>query len=453
MGTLTIFIFYVLKKFYVPKGKYLLFFVIKKLIGVNMDTFYIKGGNALSGSVKIPAAKNALLPILAGAIMCEGIVHINNCSNFSDVKYMIKILEELGVKTKYENFSLTADCSKADKFFVPEQYTKKVRSSIFMLGPLISRFRYAKVAYPGGCNIGTRPIDLHIKGLKALNVKIEEKHGFIYCDAKNITSGEVHLDFPSVGATENIIMASVLTKGVTRIYNAAKEPEIEDLQNFINAMGGKVRGAGTSTIEVEGVKKLHDVSYTPISDRIISGTYLIACAATGGKIEISNTIAKHNTALISKLKQSGCKINIKDDKINLEALHKLKSISKIETLPYPGFPTDLQSQILTLQTISKGTSMIIENLFETRFKIYTELTKMGANIIIKDRMAIVHGVKNLFGAKVTAPDLRSGAGLVIAGLCAEGYTIVNDIYHIDRGYLSIEEDLKSLGAEIKRETE
>lgn len=416
-----------------------------------MDTFYIKGGNTLNGSVTIPSAKNALLPILAGSIMCDGLVFIKNCSKFSDVKYMIKILEELGAEASFDGNDLVINSAKATKFFVPEEYTKKVRSSVFMLGPLISRFGFAKVAYPGGCNIGTRPIDLHIKGLKALNVKIEEKHGYIYCDARNITSGEVHLDFPSVGATENIIMASVLVKGTTKIYNAAKEPEIEDLQNFINAMGGKVRGAGTSTIEIEGVKKLHDVCYTPISDRIISGTYLIACAATGGKIEINNANSVHNTALISKLKQSGCKVLVKGDKIILEASHKLKSIPKIETLPYPGFPTDLQSQMLTLQTISKGTSVIIENLFETRFKIYTELTKMGANIIIKDRTAIVKGVKNLFGASVTAPDLRSGAGLVIAGLCADGYTVINDIYHIDRGYLSIEEDLKKLGAEIKRE--
>ncbi len=372
-----------------------------------MESFYIKGGNTLNGSVNISSAKNALLPILAGSIMCGETVVINKCTRFSDVVYMIKILEELGVKVKFDNDSLVLDCQNANKFFIPDHYTKKVRSSIFMLGPLISRFRCAKVAYPGGCNIGTRPIDLHIKGLKALNVKIEEKHGFIYCDAKNMTSGDVHLDFPSVGATENIMMASVFCKGITRIYNAAKEPEIEDLQNFINA--------------------------------------------TGGKIELNWVIPQHNMALISKIKQTGCKVLLKSDKITLETNHKLKSIPKIETLPYPGFPTDLQSQILTLQTISKGTSIIVENLFETRFKIYTELTKMGANIIIKDRMALVNGVKNLFGANVVAPDLRSGAGLVIAGLCAEGYTTINDVYHIDRGYFNIEEDLRNLGAEIKRE--
>ena len=415
-----------------------------------MDSFYIKGGTALNGSLKISSAKNALLPILACSILCDGVVTINNCTRFSDVNYMVKILSELGCKCVWEDDSLIINSAVADKFYIKEEFTKKVRSSIFMLGPLVARFKKAKVAYPGGCNIGTRPIDLHLKGLQTLNVKIEEKHGYILCEANNLMSGEVHLDFPSVGATENIMMASVFCKGVTKIYNAAKEPEIEDLQNFINAMGGCVKGAGTSTIEIVGVKRLHSVTYTPISDRIITGTYLIATACAGGKVCLNNTNYAHNIALISKLKQSGCKILTKNDKINIEVGKRLKSISKIETLPYPGFPTDLQSQILTLQTISKGTSVIIENLFETRFKIYTELTKMGADIIIKDRMALINGVSKLYGANVTAPDLRSGAGLVIAGVCAEGYTTINDVYHIDRGYLNIETDLNYLGANIKR---
>ncbi len=415
-----------------------------------MDSFYIKGGTPLNGKLKVPTAKNALLPILACSIMCSGVVTIPECTKFSDVKYMTNILASLGAKTKFEDDTLIIDSSTADKFFISDEYTKKVRSSIFMLGPLVARFKQAKVAYPGGCNIGTRPIDLHIKGLEALNVKIEERHGYIYCDAKNISPGEVHLDFPSVGATENIIMASVLLNGTTKIYNAAKEPEIEDLQNFINAMGGCVRGAGTSTIEIVGVKKLHSVCYTPISDRIIAGTYLIACACAGGKVALTNVNSTFNTALIAKLKQSGCNIKTKNDNIIIEVGRRPKSISKIETMPYPGFPTDLQSQMLTLQTLCRGTSVIVENLFETRFKIYTELTKMGADIIVKDRMAFVKGVKTLYGAAVTAPDLRSGAGLVIAGVCAEGYTTINDVYHIDRGYLNIETDLNNLGAEIKR---
>ena len=420
------------------------------LWGEIMDKFYIKGGTTLNGSLTIPTAKNAILPILACSIMCGDVVTIKSISRFSDVDYMVKILQELGCDAQFQDENLIIDPRPSDKYFIPEEYTKKIRSSIFMLGPLISRFKKAKVAYPGGCNIGSRPIDLHIKGLQSLNVKIEERHGFIYCDAKNIANGEVHLDFPSVGATENIMMASVFSKGVTKIYNAAKEPEIEDLQNFINAMGGNVHGAGTSTIEIVGVKSLGGGEYRPISDRIIAGTYLITCAGTCGKIELNNVNYTHNTALISKLKQSGCNIKLKNDRISIEVGHRLKSISHLETMPYPGFPTDLQSQMLTLQTISKGSSVIIENLFETRFKIFTELKKMGADIIIKDRMAFVNGVKTLYGASVTAPDLRSGAGLVMAGLCADGYTTINDIHHIDRGYLSIEKDLSQLGADIQR---
>ena len=415
-----------------------------------MENFFICGGNKLNGTLNISTSKNAVLPILAGCILCDKQIILHKFPKYDDTKNMLNILQNLGAKYFYQDDSVIIDCSSIDKCEISIELASKIRSSFFSLGAILSRFKKAKVAYPGGCNIGTRPIDLHIKGLQSLNVKIEEKHGYIFCDATNILSGEVHLDFPSVGATENIIMASVFSKGTTTIYNAAKEPEIEDLQNFINAMGGKVCGAGTSTITIEGVKKLHGITYTPISDRIITGTYLIACAAASGKVCLTNTNPNHNTALISKLKQSGCKMQIKNDKITLEATHRLKSISKIETLPYPGFPTDLQSQILTLQTISKGTSVIIENLFETRFKIYTELTKMGADIIVKDRMALINGVKALYGANVTAPDLRSGAGLIIAGICAEGYTTINDIYHIDRGYLKIENDLNLLGADIKR---
>ena len=415
-----------------------------------MDKFFIEGGTKLNGDVVIPTAKNALLPILACSIMCDGVVEIEKCTTYTDVEYMIKILEELGAECKIIDDTLIINSSLADKYAIPEEYTKRIRSSIFMLGPLVSRFGRAKVAYPGGCNIGARPIDLHIKGLESLGVKIVERHGYIYCNADNLSAGQVHLDFPSVGATENIMMAAVLAKGTTTIYNAAKEPEIEDLQNFINAMGGKVSGAGTSTIVIEGVSRLHSVKYKPISDRIIAGTYLISCAAAGGKVTLLDTNHSFNTALISKLRQSGCKIKLNNDKITIEVGRRLRSISKIETLPYPGFPTDLQSQMLTLQTLCRGNSMIIENLFETRFKIYTELKKMGADILVKDRMAIVSGVKRLFGASVTAPDLRSGAGLVIAGICAEGYTTINDVYHIDRGYLHIENDLNNLGARITR---
>lgn len=415
-----------------------------------METLYINGGRRLDGSLEVVTAKNALLPILAGSILSGKNVVVHKVAMFSDVKIMAQILSSLGCDVRFEDNSIVINSANADKFTLKDEFTKKVRSSIFMLGPLLSRFRRARVAYPGGCNIGNRPIDLHIKGLKCLNVKIEERHGYIFCDGSNMQAGEVHLDFPSVGATENIIMASVGLKGVTTIYNAAKEPEIEDLQNFINSMGGKVKGAGGSTITIEGVDCFVDTEYTPMKDRIVAGTYLIACAMCGGNIRLDGAIKEHNMALINKLRQSG--VDIKCDKkgIDIASNGRLRSISTIETQPYPGFPTDLQNQILAMQTISKGTSVVIENLYESRFKIVNELTRMGASITIKDRMAIINGVEKLYGANVIATDLRGGAGLVLAGLTAEGYTTVEDIYHIDRGYLSIEEDLCKLNAEIKR---
>ncbi len=415
-----------------------------------METFYIKGGRTLDGNCPIPTAKNALLPILAGSIMCEGQVLLHNFTWLIDVEYMCKILTSLGCKLVYDREAVLIDAMPADKHYIKEEYTKKIRSSIFMLGPMLSRFKRAKVAYPGGCNIGARPIDLHIKGLKALNVKIEEKHGYIYCNGENMRAGEIHLDFPSVGATENLMMASVLLRGTTTIYNCAREPEIEDLQNFLNAMGADVSGAGTSTIVIRGVKKLSGCEYTPITDRIICGTYLIACAMAGGHVVLSGSPREHNLALLSKLKQAGARIKYHKNDIELSASGRLKSLASIDTQPYPGFPTDLQSQILTLQSISKGTSVITENLFETRFKICTELIKMGADITIKDRMAIVKGVPKLYGANVIASDLRGGAGLILAGISAEGYTTVEDIHHIDRGYFRIEDDLSRLNVDIVR---
>lgn len=415
-----------------------------------MDILHIEGGVKLNGECEITSAKNSLLPILAGSIMCDGCVVLNKCAYYTDVDYMIKILESLGAKAEQNGDSLYINLKDANKYFVDEIFTKKVRSSIFMLGPLLSRFKRAKVAYPGGCNIGIRPIDLHLKGLRELNAKIDEKHGYIICDGTNMKSDNIHLDFPSVGATENLMMASVFLKGKTTINNVAKEPEIVDLQNFLNAMGACVVGAGTSVIEVYGVEKLHSVEFTPIPDRIITGTYVLACAMAGGKVRLKNTIPMHNVALINSLKQTGLKVTSKKDIISVVGSGRLKSVPKIETMPYPGFPTDLQSQFLALQTISKGTSVISENLFETRYKICTELIKMGADITLKDKTAVVQGVSKLYGATVVASDLRGGAGLVLAGLSADGYTTVEEAGHIDRGYFKIEEDLSKLGANITR---
>lgn len=414
-----------------------------------MEAFYIKGGKQLSGDLHIGSAKNACLPILAGALMCDEKLTIKNCSYFTDIVHMISILESLGCNIDRQEDYLIIDPSVASSFFIQEEYTKKVRSSIFMLGSLLTKFKKAKVAYPGGCNIGTRPIDLHLKGLRALNVKINEKHGYIDCNGENMKAGTIHLDFPSVGATENIMMSCVKLKGTSVIYNAAKEPEIEDLQNFINAMGGNIFGAGTSTITINGVDHLHECEYTPISDRIVAGTYLIACAMANGHIKLHNCYPEHNLALIAKLKQSGCIIDTTENTIEIKSEGRLKSCA-IETQPYPGFPTDLQNQMLALQSVCDGTGIVVENLFETRFKIYAELTKMGADITIRDRMALIKGVDKIYGARVAACDLRCGAALVIAGLKAKGYTTVEDVYHIDRGYKNIEKDLNSLGAEIYR---
>ncbi len=415
-----------------------------------METLCIYGGKELSGSLEVVTSKNALLPILAGSILSGKRVEINKVAKFSDVMYMTDILRSLGCELLIEDNTVIINSNCADKFTVKDEFTKKVRSSIFMLGPLLSRFKKAKVAYPGGCNIGNRPIDLHIKGLKTLNVKIEEKHGYIYCDGRYMKAGEVHLDFPSVGATENIIMASVKLKGITTIYNCAREPEIVDLQDFINSMGGKVYGAGSSTITIEGVSEFRETVYTPIKDRIIGGTYLIACAMTGGAIRLEGCSKEHNQALINKLKQCGANIDCTKDAIEMNIKSRPKSIMSIETQPYPGFPTDLQNQILAMQTISKGTSVIVENLYESRFKICNELARMGADITLKDRTAIIKGVSKLYGANVVATDLRGGAGLILAGLTAEGYTTIEDIYHIDRGYLSVEQDFCKLNADIKR---
>lgn len=414
-----------------------------------MEAFYIKGEKPLYGELTIGSAKNACLPILAGAIMCDEDLIIENCSYFTDINNMILILQSLGCQTKIDGNNLYINSKSAYSHIIQEEYTKKVRSSVFMLGSLLTKFKRAHIAYPGGCNIGTRPIDLHLKGLRALGVKITERHGFIDCDGENMKSGMVHLDFPSVGATENIMMACVKLKGTSVIYNAAKEPEIVDLQNFINSMGGKISGAGTSTITITGVKKLKATTYKPIPDRIVTGTYLIACAMTGGHIKLNNVVPEHNLALTSKLKQCGCQVNFASNYIELKSSGNLKSCA-VETQPYPGFPTDLQNQMLSMLTICSGTGIVIENLFETRYKIFGELTKMGADITIRDRMALIKGVNNLYGATVTASDLRGGAALVLAGLVAKGYTTVEDVYHIDRGYKNIETDLNTLGAEICR---
>lgn len=417
-----------------------------------MDKFQIYGGVALDGEIEIYSAKNSVLALLAASILTDEQVVIHSCPKIGDVYSMLKILESLGCTAMWQNDSIVIDSSQADKYEIPQSYGKEIRSSIFMLGSILARFRKAKAVFPGGCDIGLRPIDLHLKGLRELNIEVKEHGANILCNAENARGKKIHLDFPSVGATENIMLASVLIKGKTVICNAAKEPEIVCLQDMLCKMGAKVSGAGTGTIEIEGVKKLKGVEFTPISDRIVAGTYLIAAAMTKGRVYIKNCRPNDLTALTSKLNGVACDILANDDSILVKGYDRPQSVLMTETSPYPGFPTDLQAQILALQTISQGTSMIVENIFETRFKHVGELIKMGAEIVVKDRYAIVRGVHKLYGTQVFAHDLRGGAALVLAGLAAEGMTTVENVFHIDRGYCQMEEDLKSLGTSIKRIT-
>ena len=412
--------------------------------------YIINGGKKLFGKVKIDSAKNAILPVIAATIMCDEECVIKDIPLYLDVVEMCAILEKLGKKVEVkENNLIISGAISSTSVIMAE--TKTLRSSIFMMGSILSKYRKAIFTYPGGCDIGKRPIDIHLAGLKSLGVKFSFANDLIYCDANKISGNTIELSFPSVGATENIMMASTLIEnGITVIKNCAREPEIVDLANFINSMGGKVFGAGYETIVVFGVKKLHGTEYRCISDRISTGTYLLAGAICLGRIEVCNVNPNFLLPLIVFLRNSGCNIELFSDKIILENFSRPKSIEKIETGIYPGFPTDMQSLILVLQTISKGTSIIHETVFESRFRVVSELAKMGAKINISERYATVVGVSKLKPAIVTCPDLRGGAGLVLAGLSAKGKTEVGEIFHIERGYYKFDENLRNLGANIER---
>lgn len=415
-----------------------------------MSKLLIHGGHKLFGEISISAAKNSYLPILAACVLCEEEIVLHNYPDYTDTQSMCDILSSIGANITNNGGDLLIDASSLFSWGVESELACQVRSSIFMLGALLGRFRKARVAYPGGCEIGARPIDIHLSGFRKLGVKVEERHGYIYCNAEKMHSGTVLLEFPSVGATESLMMASVLLPGETRLLNAAKEPEIEDLQNFLVAMGADVCGAGSGEIVIKGVKKLHGCSYTPINDRIIAGTYMIATAMCGGEVLLKGVKAEHLRALIDKLDKTACVIEAKNDTIKVISDGKPIALGKVETSVYPGLPTDLQAQILALSSISKGSSMIVENVFESRFKHVPELVKMGADVHVKDRVAFVRGVERLYGASVSGMELRGTASLVLAGLVAEGYTTVSNIRHVDRGYKNIENDLASLGADIKR---
>ncbi len=415
-----------------------------------MDKLIIDGGRRLCGRVDVQSAKNAVLPLFAAAILTDKPVTIRDAPAISDALCMAQILRELGAEVKFQGSDALIDSSNAHSHEISSALTGELRSSVFMLGSLLTRFRRARIAYPGGCDIGLRPIDLHLSALKRMGVEIAERDGYILCSCDKLRGAEILLDFPSVGATENIMLAAVKAEGTTILQGAAKEPEIVDLQNFLNAMGAKVKGAGTDLIVIEGVKDLSGVVYRPMKDRIEAGTYLIACAICGGEIETRGVRGENIGALLHKLRENGCKIHSKNDKINLESRGRLRCNRKIETMPFPGFPTDLQAQMTALNCTCEGCAMIVENLFETRFKHVPELQKMGADIEVKGRTAIVRGVPRLHGARIVAGDLRGGAALVLAALGAEGTSEVLDLSHIDRGYSDLQYKLKNLGAEVRR---
>jgi UDP-N-acetylglucosamine 1-carboxyvinyltransferase len=408
----------------------------------------IEGGNKLNGTVKIDSAKNAVLPILAGVILTRGITVLKDVPRLIDIDNMLHILSTMGMRVRWQGSDLILDSTDMNSSDATASKAREIRGSIFILGGVLGRFKTARIAYPGGCSIGARPIDLHIQGLRDMGVSIREKGGFIECNSMRATGGTVYLDYPSVGATQNLIMAGTIGRNTVKIVNAAREPEIEDLVNYLNTCGARITGAGTSTIVIQGVKKLTGCTYTPIPDRIITGSYLLAVAAAGGDVTLTNTRPEHNESLIAKLKSAGCEIHSFGDKINIKATQRGKCITSIQTSPYPGFPTDLQSQISAYQVVSRGTSTVTENLFESRFKYVPELIKMGAQITVRDRTAIIRGVRNLSAVDVDATDLRGGVALVIAALTTDSVTVINNAEYIYRGHAAIEDDLSGLGANI-----
>ena len=415
-----------------------------------MEGFRVVGGEIIKGQVWLDGAKNAVLPILAAALLADDDTVIRSCPDIRDVHAMAGILAKLGRACEWRAGEMRIRSGDIRQWEMPDALSKQIRSSIFLLGPILGRMRRATVTYPGGCEIGLRPIDLHLKGLRALGVKIVDEGGMIYCDGREMHSGDVYFDYPSVGATENVMMAAALLPGVTYVHNAAREPEIEDLQEFINAMGGRVRGAGTQLIEVEGVKKLHGVIYTPIPDRIAAGTLLCAAAITGGAVRLSNVRPWDVIPVSDKLREMGCRVEETADTVTLEAPERLRAFSRLQTQPHPGFPTDMQAQMLAVSCLAEGTSVIVENVFENRFGHVADLRRMGARIQVNDRTAVVRGVPALRGMRMTARDLRGGAALVLAGLAAQGETIVENAGLIDRGYAHFEDTLSQLGARVER---
>ncbi len=413
-----------------------------------MEKFVIRGCKPLKGSVSVSGSKNAALPILAACLLTEQTVVLNNVPHLSDVFTMCEILEELGCHVMIEKSTVTITAANLRRHTVPHKLAGQLRGSFLVMGPLLARLSHVRISLPGGCAIGARPVDLHIKGLCALGAQIKNNHGFVEATAKKLSGTKIYLDFPSVGATENILCAAVLASGTTVIENAATEPEIVDLATFLCRMGARISGAGTDTITITGVPALSGTTHSIIPDRIEAGTLLIAAAVTGGSVTVTDITPDHVKPLTAKLSEMNLPVQIKDDAITVSGSLKTQAVD-VKTLPFPGFPTGMQAQMTSLLALSEGTGIITETVFENRFMHTGELNRMGAAIKVTGRSAVIGGKKRLTGTKVKATDLRAGAALVLAGLAAKGDTEISDIYHIERGYDHLDEKLRQLGAEIE----
>ncbi|MCM3163803.1 UDP-N-acetylglucosamine 1-carboxyvinyltransferase [Metabacillus litoralis] len=416
-----------------------------------MEKIIVRGGRRLNGTVQVEGAKNAVLPVIAASLLAsEDKSIISNVPTLSDVYTINEVLRHLGADVHFENNQVIVDASKELSTEAPFEYVRKMRASVLVMGALLARNGHARVALPGGCAIGSRPIDQHLKGFEAMGASIKVGNGFIEAEVNGRLKGaKVYLDFPSVGATENIIMAAALAEGTTVLENVAKEPEIVDLANYINAMGGKIRGAGTGTIRIEGVETLKGINHTIIPDRIEAGTFMVAAAITGGDVLVKGAIPEHLTSLVAKMEEMGVKIVEEQEGLRVIGPEKLKSVD-LKTMPHPGFPTDMQSQMMALLLCANGTSMITETVFENRFMHVEEFRRMNGDIKIEGRSVIINGPVKLQGAEVAATDLRAGAALILAGLCAEGHTRVTELKHLDRGYVNFHEKLAAIGADIER---
>ena len=415
-----------------------------------MDKYVIKGGNPLVGEVEIGGAKNAALAILTAAIMTDDPVTIENMPDVSDINVLLDAISVIGaVVDRLDRHSVRICGNTIGSVSVDYEYIKKIRASYYLLGALLGKYKHAEVPLPGGCNIGSRPIDQHLKGFRALGANVEIRHGVIVAKAENLHGAHIFMDMVSVGATINIMMAAALARGNTIIENAAREPHVVDTANFLNSMGANIKGAGTDVIRIRGVESLHSTNYAIVPDMIEAGTYMMAAAATRGDLLIKDVIPKHLEAITAKLQEIGCDVTEFDDAIRISAKHRLGK-THVKTLPYPGFPTDMQPQISVTLCLANGTSIVTESIFENRFKYADELARMGASIKVEGNTAIIDGVESLTGARVSAPDLRAGAALVIAGMAAEGITVVDDIVYILRGYEDFDTKLRNVGAEIER---